>query len=141
MKRVMMIPLAGALALAPFVSPQQAEARSGGAIAAGVIGGLAAGAVIGAASNAYAGPYWGYPGYYGSSYSYGYAPAYAYGPAYAYDDEPVVVRRVVQPRRYYRSARVVRSYPYSSAYYGAYGPRYAYWGGPSVNVGFGPAWW
>lgn len=68
-----------------------AEARGGGAIAAGVIGGLAAGALLGAAvSEAHAAP----------AYGYGYdRPA----PVYGYDDAPVVT---------YRPARVVRSFEY-----------------------------
>ena len=62
------------LGLTAVTAPQPAEARNGGAIAAGVIGGLAAGALIGAAVN---GPYYGYgPGYY-----YGPAPVY-YGGCY-----------------------------------------------------------
>lgn len=65
-----------------------AEARGGGALAAGLIGGLAAGALLGAAAaEAHA------------------APAYGYGdpaPAYGYADAPPVVR--------YRPARVVRAY-------------------------------
>ena len=66
---------AATIALALVAAPQQADARNGGAIAAGVIGGLAAGAIIGGAmaNGGYYGPY----GYYGP------APAYygAYGPA------------------------------------------------------------
>ena len=65
---------AATLGLSAIITPQPAEAHgSGGALAAGIIGGLAAGAIIGsAAAN---GPYYG-PGYY-----YGPAPAY-YGGCY-----------------------------------------------------------
>ncbi|MDJ1157319.1 hypothetical protein QNA08_03585 [Chelatococcus sp. SYSU_G07232] len=68
------------------VASTEAEARnrySGGAVAAGVIGGLALGALAaGAARPAYAYPA---PGYY---YDYGPRPAYyGYGPAYYYDDD------------------------------------------------------
>lgn len=61
-----------ALVVAAVSTPQPAEARGGGAVAAGIIGGLAAGAIIG---SAVAGPrYYGPgPGYYGP------APVY-YGP-------------------------------------------------------------
>ena len=53
---------AATIGLAAVATPQPAEARNGGAIAAGIIGGLAVGALIGAAAN---GPYYGYgPGYY-----------------------------------------------------------------------------
>ncbi|HXZ45757.1 MAG TPA: hypothetical protein VEH02_03400 [Pseudolabrys sp.] len=53
---------AATLGLASVAAPQPAEAHgSGGAIAAGIIGGLAAGALIGAAAH---GPYYG-PAYYG----------------------------------------------------------------------------
>jgi hypothetical protein len=58
-----------AIAAATMALPTTADARNGGAIAAGVIGGLAAGALIGsaAANNGY----------------YGYGPGYnAAGPAY-----------------------------------------------------------
>jgi hypothetical protein len=67
---------AGTLGLAAVAAPQPAEARNGGAIAAGVIGGLAVGALIGAAAN---GPYYGYaPGYYAGPayYGYGYGGCY-----------------------------------------------------------------
>lgn len=76
------------------LSSTAAEARGGGAIAAGVIGGLAAGALLGAAvSEAHAAP----------AYGYGYArPA----PVYGYEAAPVVS---------YRPARVVRSYEYDDA--------------------------
>ena len=60
---------AATLGLVAVTAPQPAEAHgSGGAIAAGIIGGLAAGAIIGSA--AAHGPYYG-PGYY-----YGAGPAY-----------------------------------------------------------------
>jgi hypothetical protein len=55
------------LGLAAVAAPQPAEARHGGAVAAGIIGGLAVGAIIGAAAN---GPYYG---------GYGYGPGYYYG--------------------------------------------------------------
>lgn len=58
-----------ALAIGAVAAPAPAEARNGGAIAAGVIGGLAAGAIIGGAASR---PY----GYYDGGY-------YAAGPAYA----------------------------------------------------------
>src|SRR4029450_1830891 len=56
---------AATLGLAVVAAPQPAEARHGGAIAAGVIGGLAVGALIGSAASA---PYYGHaPGsYYGA---------------------------------------------------------------------------
>jgi hypothetical protein len=91
---------ATALVMVGTLGAPQAQARDGGAIAAGVIGGLAAGALLGAAvSNAHAEPAYGY--------GYGYArpaPAYGYGydrrvSAYEVEDVPV-----------YRSRRVVRSY-------------------------------
>ena len=53
---------AATIGLAAVATPQPAEARNGGAIAAGIIGGLAVGAIIGAAAT---GPHYGYgPGYY-----------------------------------------------------------------------------
>src|SRR4029453_10404472 len=63
---------AATLGLAAVAAPQPAEARHGGAIPAGVIGGLAVGALIGSAASA---PYYGYaPGYYygGTAYYGGY---------------------------------------------------------------------
>jgi hypothetical protein len=59
---------AATIGLAAVAAPQPAEARNGGALAAGIIGGLAVGALVGAA--AANGPY------------YGYGPGYAAGPAY-----------------------------------------------------------
>ena len=61
---------AATLAVAAIAAPAPAEARNGGAIAAGVIGGLAAGAIIGSAT---ARPYGYYDGYYGGG------PYYAAG--------------------------------------------------------------
>lgn len=76
------------------LSSTAAEARGGGAIAAGVIGGLAAGALLGAAiSEAHAAP----------TYGYGYARR---APVYGYEDAPAVR---------YRPARVVRGYEYDDA--------------------------
>jgi hypothetical protein len=67
---------AATLGLAAVAAPQPAEARHGGAIPAGVIGGLAVGALIGSAASA---PYYGYaPGYYygGTAYYGGYGGCY-----------------------------------------------------------------
>ena len=67
---------AATLGIAAIAAPQPAEARHGGAIAAGVIGGLAVGALIGSAAAA---PYYGYaPGYYygGPAYYGGYGGCY-----------------------------------------------------------------
>lgn len=55
-KTLTAIAVAATLGLAAVAAPQQAEARGGGAVAAGVIGGLAAGAIIGSA--AAHGPYY-----------------------------------------------------------------------------------
>ena len=56
---------AATIGLAAVATPQPAEARNGGAIAAGVIGGLAVGALIGAAAYYAAAPgYYGYGGCY-----------------------------------------------------------------------------
>jgi hypothetical protein len=62
---------AAAITVAAFAAPTPADARDGGAVAAGVIGGLAAGAIIGsaAANNGYA--YGPGPGYYGAAPVYG----------------------------------------------------------------------
>ncbi len=63
---------AAVVAVAAVAAPTTADARNGGAVAAGVIGGLAVGAIVGSsAANS---------GYYG----YGYAPAPVYygPPAY-----------------------------------------------------------
>ncbi|KST61586.1 hypothetical protein AO398_02750 [Methylobacterium sp. GXS13] len=73
---------AAALIGAGTLASTAAEARGGGAIGAGIIGGLAAGALIGAAAQAAPGP----------AYSYG-SPYDGYGPT------PVVVR----PRPVYRA--------------------------------------
>jgi hypothetical protein len=63
---------AGMLAMTAIAAPSPAQARGGGAIAAGVIGGLAAGAIIGGAA---ANPY-------------GYAPYGYYGGGPYYASEP-----------------------------------------------------
>lgn len=60
---------AASLAVAAIAAPTPAQARGGGAVAAGVIGGLAAGAIIGSAASR---PY-GY-GYYGGGPYYAAAP-------------------------------------------------------------------
>lgn len=95
---------ATALVMVGTLGAPQAQARGGGAIAAGVIGGLAAGALLGAAiSDAHAEPAYGYS--YGRPapvYGYGYGDGYAPAPrvrAYGYDAVPV-----------YRTERVVRTY-------------------------------
>jgi hypothetical protein len=67
-KTLIAIAAAATVALGSFAMPQPAQARHGGAVAAGIIGGLAAGAIIGSA--AAQGPYYG-PGYY-----YGPGPVY-----------------------------------------------------------------
>ncbi len=73
MKRTLMtVAAVAALAVATISAPAPAEARGGGAIAAGVIGGLAAGAIIGGAARPY--------GYYGDSYGYYGGPTYVAGP-------------------------------------------------------------
>ncbi|MBV9347049.1 MAG: hypothetical protein JOZ70_12385 [Pseudolabrys sp.] len=67
MKRTLTVLAAvAAVAIGAIASPKDAEARGGGAVAAGVIGGLAAGAIIGSAAYG-GGPYYAYaPGpYYG----------------------------------------------------------------------------
>jgi hypothetical protein len=56
---------AAALIAAVTVASTPAEARKGGAVAAGILGGIAAGALIAGATS----PYW-----------YGPGPYYAYGP-------------------------------------------------------------
>ena len=63
---------AAALIGAGSLASTTAEARGGGAIAAGIIGGLAAGALIGAATQAHAAPGYGYGE---ADYGYGPAPA------------------------------------------------------------------
>jgi hypothetical protein len=69
-KTLATIAAAATLAVAAIAAPGPAEARGGGAIAAGVVGGLAAGAIIGGAASR---PY-GYGGGY-----YGGGPYYAAG--------------------------------------------------------------
>lgn len=71
---------AGSLAVAAIAAPAPAQARGGGAIAAGIIGGLAAGALIGGAVSRPYGYYGGGP-YYASGY-YGGGPYYAAAPCY-----------------------------------------------------------
>ncbi|MCJ2137893.1 hypothetical protein MKK69_28255 [Methylobacterium sp. J-026] len=81
---------AAALIGAGSLASSTAEARGGGAIAAGIIGGLAAGALIGAATQAHAVPAYGY------GESYGYTPVVV-RPAPAYrvyeEDGPVYATR------------------------------------------------
>jgi fucose permease len=70
---------AASLALGALAVPTSAEARGGGALAAGIIGGLAVGAIIGsAAANPYGNPY----------YAPAPAPVY-YGPACYWTDQRV----------------------------------------------------
>ena len=88
MKRFAVLSAAAVIGAGTLASPT-AEARGGGALAAGIIGGLAAGALIGAATQAHAAP----------SYGYGYAD-YDYAPA------PVVVRRAPAYRVYEADAPV-----------------------------------
>jgi MFS family permease len=85
MKKTMMTAATVAvLAATSIAAPTEAEARRGGAVAAGVIGGLAAGAIIGGAAY----PYYGY-GYY-PSYP---APVYVPEPAYYGPPPGCVLRR------------------------------------------------
>jgi len=92
---------ATALVMVGTLGAPQAQARGGGAVAAGVIGGLAAGALLGAAiSDAHAAPAYGY--------GYGYSrPAYGYA--------PVAEEEYVAPP-VYRTRRVVRTYDDGPAY-------------------------
>lgn len=113
---------AAALIAAGALGTTNAEARGGGAIAAGLIGGLAAGALLGAAvSEAHQAPAYGY-GYARPApvYGYGYDPAPAYRPArvvrsYEYEDAPD-----------YRSERVVHAYDAGPDDYG-YRPARNHW--------------
>lgn len=113
---------AAALVAVSALGTNAAEARGGGAIAAGVIGGLAAGALLGAAiADAHEGP----------AYGYG-RPA----PAYGYDDgapPEVTYRRARVVREYddegapvYRAPRVVRSYDAGPEGYGYRSVGYGY---------------
>jgi hypothetical protein len=99
MTRIALLSAAALIGVGTLAS-SDAEARGGGAIAAGLIGGLAAGALIGAATQAHAAPAYGY-GY----ADYGYAPApvpvrptpvYR---AYEYDEPAYATRRVVTYER------------------------------------------
>ena len=77
-KTLTALAVAATLAVAAVAAPQPAEARDGGAIAAGIIGGLAVGAIVGSA--AAHGPY--YRPQYDEPYReryYAPAPVY-YGP-------------------------------------------------------------
>jgi len=69
MFKIITIAAVSALALAAVVTPRPAEARDGGALAAGIIGGLAVGAIVGSQMDR---GYYGGPGYYQS----GYQPVY-----------------------------------------------------------------
>jgi hypothetical protein len=90
---------AAALIGAGTLTSTMAEARGGGALAAGLLGGLAAGALIGAATQAHAAPAYGYP-------EYGYAPAPVVvrpAPVYrAYDEDGPIyaTRRTITYDRY-----------------------------------------
>jgi hypothetical protein len=59
-KTLITLAAAATLAVGAIAAPTPAEARGGGAIAAGVLGGLAAGAIIGGATRSY--------GYYDGGY-------------------------------------------------------------------------
>ena len=96
MKRILTaIAAAAALVLATVAAPQHAEARHGGAVAAGIIGGLAVGAIIGSAANG---------GYYGPSYYYAPRRSYYYGPDCYWRSERVWYHH----RWHYRRVRVCR---------------------------------
>ena len=84
MRKVIVTAAAAAIAASTFGLPKAAEARNGGAIAAGVIGGLAAGAIIGGAAQ---GGYYGGSGYgYYGGPAYGYSTGYYAAPAYGYSN-------------------------------------------------------
>jgi hypothetical protein len=71
-KTLTTIAAAATLAIAAVAAPQPAQARDGGAIAAGIIGGLAVGAIIGSAAAR------GGPSYYGEPRRHYYRPAPVY---------------------------------------------------------------
>ena len=100
MRKIIVTVAAVAIAVSAVGLPKSAEARNGGAIAAGVIGGLAAGAIIGGAAR---GGYYGGSGYgYYGGPTYGYSSGYYAAPVYGYSSRPA----------YY-------GYPaYSAGYYG-----------------------
>lgn len=87
MKTIALLSAAALIGVGSLAS-SGAEARGGGAIAAGIIGGLAVGALVGAASQARTEPAYGY-GYAGPAYRYAPAPVIVHpAPAYrAYDDD------------------------------------------------------
>ncbi|GLS43722.1 hypothetical protein [Methylobacterium brachythecii] len=102
MKTVAVLSAAALIGVGVLAS-SAAEARGGGALAAGIIGGLAAGALLGAAvSDAHAGPDYGYarPG-----------PADGFGPA---------------PVAFYRPAPIVRGYAYEEPAYQSFPVEYGY---------------
>jgi hypothetical protein len=87
MKRILSVAaLAATVALGGLAVSSQAEARNGGAVAAGVIGGLAVGAIVGGAAAQQRGYYDG--------------PNYAVEPAYAAPGGACVERREVWSNRY-----------------------------------------
>lgn len=99
---------ATALVMVGTLGAPQAQARGGGALAAGVIGGLAAGALLGAAiSDAHAAPAYGY----GPAYGYEYPPPRRVR-AYEYDAVPVYRRE-----RFVRSDELAPDYGYRPAGY------------------------
>jgi hypothetical protein len=51
MMKIVTLAAAAAMTVAVSVSPQPAQARDGGAVAAGVVGGLAVGAIVGSQLN------------------------------------------------------------------------------------------
>ena len=94
MKIVTTAAAVAAVAVATIATPAPAEARNGGAMAAGVIGGLAAGAIIG---GAVAGPRYGYyggPGYYDGGYYAVGGPGCGWRRERFWDGYGWVVRRV-----------------------------------------------
>jgi hypothetical protein len=118
MKRLAVLSAAALLGIGALTS-SAAEARGGGAIAAGIIGGLAAGALLGAAvSDAHAAPGYGYAP---PAYGYGYGPP----PVAVYRPAPVT-RSYVYEAPVYETRRVV-SYDRGPGDYG-YRPRPRHWG-------------
>jgi hypothetical protein len=102
--------LIGAIAMTATPSEARWRHHSGGAAAAGFVGGLAVGAI---AANAYNNGYYYGPGY-GPGYAYYGGPAYA--PAYTYDSGPAYYDSYAYAPSY-RSNRASTHYNTARDYY------------------------